>query len=69
MKKVLLASLLLLGTSAVYAGSSALNGGEVNPPTAVPELDAIGAPVALALVAGIGGIALERRRRKNKDKK
>lgn len=44
------------------------NGGNGGGPTAVPELDAIGAPIALALVAGIGGIAIERRRRKDKKK-
>jgi len=31
-------------------------------PSSVPELDAAGAPIALALVGGIAGIALERRR-------
>lgn len=30
----------------------------------VPELDSAGAPIALALIAGIAGIALERRRSK-----
>ena len=42
------------------------NGGNGGGPIAIPELDSIGAPIALALVAGIGGIALERRRRQNK---
>ena len=32
--------------------------------TSVPELDAAGAPIALALVGGLAGIALERRRKK-----
>lgn len=34
--------------------------------SSVPELDASGAPIALALVGGIAGVALERRRRKKK---
>ena len=32
-------------------------------PASVPELDASGAPIALALIGGIAGIALEKRRR------
>lgn len=35
--------------------------------SSVPELDASGAPIALALVGGIAGVAIERRR-KNKKK-
>ena len=98
MKKVILASLILVGTTAANAGAAPggmgatggmgpanggmgpanggmgpanggmgpANGGMGGGPTAIPELDAIGAPIALALVAGIGGIALERRRRKSK---
>ena len=42
------------------------NGGNGGGPIAIPELDSVGAPIALALVAGIGGLALERRRRQNK---
>lgn len=33
-------------------------------PTAVPELNAAGAPIAFALIAGIAGVAMERRRKK-----
>lgn len=34
--------------------------------SSVPELDAAGAPIALALVGGLAGIAMERRRRNKK---
>ena len=47
----------------------AANGGDVavvTGATEVPELDALGAPLALSLVAGIGGLAIERRRRQSK---
>lgn len=42
--------------------SQAPSGGST--PTSVPELDNAGAPIALALIGGIAGIALERRRKK-----
>lgn len=50
-------------------GGAAANGGDVavvTGATEVPELDALGAPLALSLVAGIGGLAIERRRRQSK---
>ena len=50
-------------------GGMGANGGNGGGPTAIPELDSLGAPIALALVAGIGGLAIERRRRQNKSKK
>lgn len=54
----------------VDAGNGgAANGGDVavvTGATEVPELDALGAPLALSLVAGIGGLAIERRRRQSK---
>lgn len=34
--------------------------------SSVPELDAAGAPIAAALIAGLLGLGIERRRRKNK---
>ena len=51
------------------ANGGAANGGDVavvTGATEVPELDALGAPLALSLVAGIGGLAIERRRRQSK---
>ena len=46
-------------------GGGAANGGNGGGgPVEIPELDGLGAPLALALVAGIGGLAIERRRRK-----
>ena len=54
------------GMGPANGGMGPANGGMGGGPTAIPELDALGAPIALALVAGIGGIALERRRRKSK---
>ena len=49
------------GGGAANGGNGGNGGGD---PVEIPELDGLGAPLALALVAGIGGLAIERRRRK-----
>ena len=49
------------GGGAANGGNGGNGGGG---PVEIPELDGLGAPLALALVAGIGGLAIERRRRK-----
>lgn len=42
------------------------NGGRNGGGNKIPELDGAAAPIALALVSGILGLGVERRRRKNK---
>ena len=59
---------LVLGLSAieVYAAGSTSAGQAGQSSYSVPELSAAAGPIAVAVILGIVGIGLERRRRKNK---
>lgn len=72
-------ALFALGVSTAQATHYGDNGGDINPckllqcnggtnggGNRIPELDGAAAPIALALVSGILGLGVERRRRKNK---
>lgn len=65
---ILIAALFPFSLNLAHAGIDTDNGiiYDRGDSTAVPELDELGAPIALALIAGIAGIAIERRRRNKK---